>query len=222
MDKYIVVAPGSAVPGPGGEEGARMMARHVAAALELGCAGLVVNLLDPDGRGPREEQPTPDEEARVLGATEIWVADGTVVDRARFGDDWVYRVDGHRPKARAREWDLGAPSPGVKTIFGVTRQAAGRDEFRKAWLEGHVPLALRHHVGMCAYETDVVIDDPPGAPVLDGFSQLHFASEEDFTDRFYDDAAGKAAIEADVAGFVASATAWGVDEFVLVDPPAAL
>ena len=82
-------------------------------------------------------------------------------------------------------------------------------------------MALRHHVGMCAYETDVVIDDPPGALVLDGFSQLHFASEEDFTDRFYDDAAGKAAIEADVAGFVASATAWEVDEFVLVDPPAA-
>src|ERR1700679_3277439 len=138
MDKYIVVAPGSAVPGPGGEEGARMMARHVAAALELGCAGLVVNLLDPDGRGPREEQPTPDEEARALGATELWAPAGTVLDRARFGDDWVYRVDGHRPKARPREWDLGAPSPEVKTIFGVTRQAAGRDEFRKASLEGHV------------------------------------------------------------------------------------
>jgi uncharacterized protein (TIGR02118 family) len=219
MDKYTVLAP--AAPA-GRESGAaeRMLARHVGAALELGATGLVVNLARPDGRGPREEQPTPDEEARIHGATEIWVPAGSPVDPGRFGGDWVYRLEWHRPKSRPRTWALGAGSPGIKTIFGVDRKALEAEEFRRAWLAGHVPLALRHHVGMCAYETDVVLEAPDGGPALDGFSQLHFPSAEDLAERFYDDEAGRAAIEADVAGFVASATAWEVAEYVLIDPPA--
>jgi uncharacterized protein (TIGR02118 family) len=221
MDKYTVVAPAPVEADRGGGDGAAMMARHVAAALELGCSGLVVNLIDPEGRGPREEQPTPDEEAVILGASEIWMPEGTTVDAAGFGGDWVYPVDGHRQKSRARAWRPGTPSPGVKTIFGVVRKAPQADEFRTAWLDGHVPLALRHHVGMCAYETDVIREVPADALALDGFSQLHFPSERDFSERFYDDDEGRAEIEADVAGFVASAVAWEVTEYVIVDPPAA-
>jgi uncharacterized protein (TIGR02118 family) len=221
MDKYTVVAPAPVESDRLMEDGARMMARHIGAALELDCVGLVVNLIDPAGRGPREEQPTPDEDTAILGVTEIWLPEGRPVDPDGFGGDWVYRVDGHRQKSRARDWRPGAPSPGVKTIFGVVRNAPRADEFRSAWLEGHVPLALRHHVGMCAYETDVVLEVPPGALPLDGFSQLHFPSERDFSERFYDDDEGRSAIEADVAGFVASAIAWEVGEYVLVDPPVA-
>ena len=124
----------------------------------------------PDrSRRPRslEEQPRPDEETSILGASEIWVREGQDVDPARFGGDWVYRVDGHRQKARPRTWPPGAASPGLKTIFGVVR------------------------------------------------------SEQDFADRLYDDDQGRVEIEADVAGFVASAVAWEVIEYVLVDPPAA-
>jgi hypothetical protein len=221
MDKYTIVAPAPADLDRTDAEGARMMARHVAAALELECTGLVVNLLDPAGRGPREEQPTPDDETAILGVTEVWVPDGRAVDPAGFGGDWSYPVESHRQKSRPRDWDLGTPSPGVKTIFGVVRKAPEAAEFRGAWLDGHVPLALRHHVGMCAYETDVVVESPAGALALDGFSQLHFPSEVDFAERFYDDDRGRAKIEADVAGFVASAVGWEVTEYILIDPPAA-
>jgi hypothetical protein len=221
MDKYTIVAAAPADPDRTAAEGARMMARHVGAALELECAGLVVNLLDPAGRGPSKEQPTPDDETAILGVTEVWVPDGRPVDPARFGGDWSYPVEWHRQKSLPRDWDLGTPSPGVKTIFGVVRKAPEAAEFRTAWLDGHVQLALRHHVGMCAYETDVVVESPAGALALDGFSQLHFPSEKDFTERFYDDDQGRAEIEADVAGFVASAVGWEVTEYILIDPPTA-
>lgn len=210
MDRYVIVGP-VVQPSAVGD----FLARHVALRLPLGPRLLRVNVTqDPSGDEPfsaATEEPT-------RGITELGVDAGTVVDPQRFRGDWVYRVDSHEQMNRRRTWEQGMPSPGVKLIFAVRRSAATASEFRRAWLQDHVPLALRHHVGLCAYHTDVVIDVGHAAPPLDGFSHLIFPTEHELRARFFDDDAGRQAIEADVARFVAGAKVWRVQEYILLEP----
>jgi uncharacterized protein (TIGR02118 family) len=120
-------------------------------------------------------------------------------------------------KERARSWPLGQRSPGVKGIYPVTRRTgltpAG---FERHWRDVHGPLALRHHVGMCAYHQNVVVRPlTPGAPPCDGISVLCFPTARDMRERFIDSPRGGRLIADDVARFVGSSLRLDASEYVV-------
>lgn len=122
-------------------------------------------------------------------------------------------------KQRPRTWPLGQRSPGIKGIYPVVRRSGmTADEFARHWREVHGPLALAHHVGMCAYVQNIVIRPlGAGAPAFDGFSALHFPSARDLRERFVDSRAGGRRIADDVARFVGESLRLDSSEYVLQD-----
>ena len=95
---------------------------------------------------------------------------------------------------------LDGPTGGVVmwVLFG-TRRSLGREASLAHWRDVHAPLAREHHVGMCRYVQHVVVDGTDER--VDAIAELHFASQADLDDRFYDSDDGRAAIAADVATF---------------------
>lgn len=89
-------------------------------------------------------------------------------------------------------------------------------------LEGHVPLALRHHPTLRGYVVNVVETSPPGAPELDSVGALTFDRLEDFHERLYDSPEGERIIARDVARFMGGADAYVTTTHVQRDelPPA--
>jgi uncharacterized protein (TIGR02118 family) len=122
-------------------------------------------------------------------------------------------------KERPRTWPLGQRSPGIKGIYPVMRRSGmTADEFAHHWREVHGPLALAHHVGMCAYVQNIVIRPlDPAAPSFDGFSALHFPSARDLRERFIDSREGARRIADDVAKFVGESLRLDASEYVLRD-----
>lgn len=103
----------------------------------------------------------------------------------------------------------------VKLVFLCRRRPAlARTEYAERLLRGHVPLALRHHPTMRKYVVNLVEAVPPGAPDLDSVGELWFDDLADFRERLYDSPAGRAAIERNVAGFLAAADAYATTEHV--------
>lgn len=103
----------------------------------------------------------------------------------------------------------------VKLVFFCRRRHdLGHDEYVRRVLEGHVPLALRHHPTLRGYVVNVVEDAPPDLPAVDSVGELWFDSLADFHERLYDSPAGRAAIERDVAGFMGGADAYVTTEHV--------
>jgi len=122
-------------------------------------------------------------------------------------------------KARARSWPLGERSPGVKGIYPVTRRTGLTPAaFERHWREVHGPLALRHHVGMCAYVQNVVVRPlTPAAPPCDGISVLYFPSASEMRERFIDSPRGARRIADDVSRFVGSSLRLDSSEYVVRD-----
>jgi uncharacterized protein (TIGR02118 family) len=122
-------------------------------------------------------------------------------------------------KQRPRTWPAGQRSPGVKGIYPVVRRSGmTADEFARHWREVHGPLALAHHVGMCAYVQNSVIRPlGAGAPAFDGFSELHFPTARDMRERFIDSREGGKRIADDVARFVGESLRLDTSEYVLRD-----
>lgn len=106
----------------------------------------------------------------------------------------------------------------VKLIFLCRRKPElSHAQYVDRLLGGHVPLAIRHHPTMLKYVVNVVEDSPPGETELDSIGELTFPSLEDFRTRLYDSDEGRRIIERDVAGFIASATAYAVSEHIQKD-----
>jgi uncharacterized protein (TIGR02118 family) len=91
-------------------------------------------------------------------------------------------------------------------------------------LEGHAPLALKHHPTLLRYVINMAEGTPPDAPEIDSLPALYFASLEDFRERLYDSPEGQAIIRRDVARFMTG----GADTYVTTEyvqsksaPPAA-
>lgn len=68
------------------------------------------------------------------------------------------------------------------------------------WRDVHGPLALASHSAMCDY-TQLSIVATLSGPALDGIALCAFDSRSDLREKFFNDEAAKAAIEADVASF---------------------
>jgi uncharacterized protein (TIGR02118 family) len=103
----------------------------------------------------------------------------------------------------------------VKLLFFCRRRPAlSHNAYAARLLDGHVPLALRHHPTMRRYTVNVVEHVPAGAEPLDSIGELGFDTLADFRDRLYDSPDGRAAVERDVAGFIGSAHGYAVTEHV--------
>lgn len=98
-----------------------------------------------------------------------------------------------------------------------------RAEYGRRILEGHVPLALRHHPGMRHYVVNLVERDPQGGPEVDSFAELYFESEARYESELYDSDEGRRSIGEDVARFLGGADQYATREIVhhdeLARPP---
>jgi uncharacterized protein (TIGR02118 family) len=116
----------------------------------------------------------------------------------------AYEVDERVIWDRHGDWPVGAPAPGFNRIALVPRLASvTHDEFAHHWTHVHGPIAERHHPGIARYVQNVVVRTlTPGATGWDGIAELHFLRTDDFTERMYDSAEGKAVVRADVLRFI--------------------
>jgi uncharacterized protein (TIGR02118 family) len=106
----------------------------------------------------------------------------------------------------------------VKLVFLCRRRPdLTHDRYAALLLEGHVPLALRHHPTMRKYVVNLVEGRRAGAEALDSIGELSFESLADFRERLYDSDEGRRAIERDVAGFMGGAHAYVTREHVQKD-----
>ena len=82
-------------------------------------------------------------------------------------------------------------------------------------LEGHAPLALKHHPTLLRYVINIAESSPPGGPEIDSLPALYFANLEDFSDRLYDSPEGQEIIRRDVARFMTGgADTYATTEYV--------
>jgi uncharacterized protein (TIGR02118 family) len=103
----------------------------------------------------------------------------------------------------------------VKLLF-LCRRRPGltHEEYVRRVLDGHVPLALRHHPTMRGYVVNAVEHGQDGLPAIDTVAELWFDDLADYRERLYDSAAGRTAIERDVAAFMGGADALLTTEHV--------
>ena len=90
-------------------------------------------------------------------------------------------------------------------LVSFMRRAEGlnHEQFVRHWTEQHTPLALEHHPGLWNYTQHVVRRAyTPGGRDIDGIAELHFASRDDFDNRFFDSDDGRQVIMDDVARFM--------------------
>jgi hypothetical protein len=92
----------------------------------------------------------------------------------------------------------------IKMIFLCRRRSdITRAQYAAFVLEGHAPLALRHHPTLLRYVINIAEGTPEGGPELDSLPALYFASLEDFSERLYDSPRGREIIRRDVERFMA-------------------
>jgi hypothetical protein len=92
----------------------------------------------------------------------------------------------------------------LKIVFLCRRRPSlSREQYAAHVLDGHAPLALKHHPTLLRYVINLVEDASPGAPELDSLPALYFASLEDFRERLYDSPEGQEIIRRDVERFMA-------------------
>src|SRR2546425_6384090 len=91
----------------------------------------------------------------------------------------------------------------VKLVFLCRRRSdLTHERYVGRLLEGHVPLALRHHPTLRRYVVNIVEGTRGPAPPLDSIGELWFDTLADYRERLYDSPAGASIIARDVAGFL--------------------
>ena len=132
-----------------------------------------------------------------------------------MGGAHAYVTTEHVQKSASAPPRLGERTPGVK-IVGLVRRPDGmsHEAFVEHWLERHVPLALRHHPGLCKYVTNVVDARLGDAPDWDGIAELHFPSHDAMRTRFFDSPEGERAIREDMPRFIGRTWGYDVAEYV--------
>lgn len=151
------------------------------------------------------------DEARLYGSPEGKAA----LERsaaAMVGSSVAYRVDERVQRDYERTWAYGEPSPGRKMLSPL-RHADGlsHEQFVDHWRERHVPLALKHVLGMGRYVTNVVVEPlTPDAPEIDGIVEVHYVEK-----RRFDSPEGEAIMMDDVRQFLSPPTRHRATEYVL-------
>jgi len=87
----------------------------------------------------------------------------------------------------------------VKLVFLCRRRSdLTHERYVARLLEGHVPLALRHHPTLRRYVVNIVEGTRGPAPPLDSIGELWFDTLADYRERLYDSPAGAGIIARDV------------------------
>ncbi len=103
----------------------------------------------------------------------------------------------------------------VKLIFFCRRRSnISHAEYVERLLDGHVPIALRHHPRLRRYTVNIVEDCIGDTAEYDSIGELSFDTMDDFEHRLYDSEKGRAAVERDVRAFMAAADAYATVEHV--------
>lgn len=103
----------------------------------------------------------------------------------------------------------------VKLIFLCHRRPdITHARYAELLLEGHVPIARRHHPTLRRYTVNIVEQSPSLLPELDSIGELSFDSLDDFRHRLYDSPDGERIVHRDVAGFMGGAAAYATTEHV--------
>src|SRR5256885_5480644 len=108
----------------------------------------------------------------------------------------------------------------VKLVF-LCRQRSDltHERYVARLLEGHVPLALRHHPTLRRYVVNIVEGTRGPAPPLDSIGELWFDTLADYRERLYDSPAGAGLIARDVAGLLGGTAAVGPTPHPPPPPP---
>jgi len=103
-----------------------------------------------------------------------------------------------------------------KLVFFCRRRAGlSREEYARRLVQGHMPIALRHHPTMRRYVVNVVDSVAvPGSSPFDSIGELSFDTLDDYRERLYDSPEGREIVGRDVRGFLASADAYECTEHV--------
>ncbi len=103
----------------------------------------------------------------------------------------------------------------VKLIFLCRRRPdITHERYAALLLDGHVPIALRHHPTLRRYTVNIVEQSPSDAADLDSIGELSFDTLADFRERLYDSADGERIVQRDVAGFMGGADAYATSAHV--------
>jgi hypothetical protein len=103
----------------------------------------------------------------------------------------------------------------VKLIFFCRRRPdITHDRYADLLLNGHVPIALRHHPTMLEYVVNIVEHSPAGEAEVDSIGELSFARLDDFRNRLYDSPEGEEIVHRDVAQFMGGAHSYATTEHV--------
>lgn len=200
-----------------------------APALLNDCSGideLIVDLVnvDPgDAEWVRPGEPgadSPDYDAVIeVAGTESVLADAATAITDAMGPEagqlWMYRTT-PMPARVDRSRADGDRSPGIKYIVLCRfHNDLPASAVQRSWAH-HVPLALRVHVGADIYIRHWVNATlTPGAPLVEGVTELHFPSWEDMRTRWFVDENGRQQIIQDIGHFLASGTRLYTSEHVL-------
>ena len=132
------------------------------------------SLLALHGMPPRAPLPYP----RLLWE---WRGD----DARATGGEHLYRVQERPVFDELPPRDATGWRPGVKQIsFLVRPEGITPEEFRERY-HHHTAKLRDDQPGIAKYVQNVVEEALPGAPPLDGFSELWFASVEDWRERYW-------------------------------------
>ncbi len=109
----------------------------------------------------------------------------------------------------------------VKLVFLCRRRSdLTHGRYVARLLEGHVPLALRHHPTLRRYVVNIVEGTRGPAPPLDSIGELWFDTLTDYRERLYDSPEGAGIIARDVEGFIGGTAAYVTTEHVQRTPAA--
>lgn len=122
-----------------------------------------------------------------------------------------YPVDEVLHWNRLPDVSIGSDVPGLQLIVFIRRPPhLSATDFRDRYLE-HAEIARVHHPGIARYVQNYVIERPSaGAPAVDAITEICFASEDDFRERFYRDEESKKIVAADVPRFMRPEDAWSL------------
>lgn len=190
--------------------------------------GFVLNINDR----PEDRFDPADELTKADAVSELWFDDiddfadlsrryDSPEGRKLLEDGWSglasatlgYRVIERVQRDFERTPAIGEASPGMKLIAPL-RRAPGlsHEQFLDHWLHTHVPLALKHVLGMERYLTNEVAAPLwPGPPDLDGIVEVHYVGKREF-----DSPEGEAIMRADTGKFLQPPSPLRTTEYVLL------
>lgn len=165
---------------------------------------VAVDVVDPEQRlvrllrGTQPPVPRADVICWTVDRRAVDPAPGYVVEQRLCWDDGLDRSH-------------AGPTPGVKQLSFVRRPAGlAPDDFATRY-RAHADVARQHHAGVARYVQSTVLRcDSSSLPPLDAVSELWFATEDDYVQRYYATPASQAEVRADTERFVDFTTTWSV------------